>query len=156
VRAYGPISGESKKQRKQAKLPKSSSSCTHLLEAKQPEQPALADEKEASEKLPALVVSENTDAENEETAGEIKAETNDTGFTAEGNESSGSEKLSNPADSKNTGSEVEDKAIKSKTNEPDLPASVSRTSEQNTFFNPDDLSGTAFFTDRPPEPDQPP
>ena len=148
VHAYGPISGEKKSQRKQARLPKASAAVANLSEAAQPEAQAPAAVNEASEpeKLPAPVVSDNTDAENEETAGEIKEDIN---------KDSGSETLSTPADTENIASD-EDKEIKAETNEPDLPAPVSRTSDQNTFFNPDDPSGTSSLPERPPDPDWPP
>ena len=157
VHAYGPISGEQKKQRKQAKLPKASAAVTSLPEAAQPEQPAPADGNGASEpeKLPTPAETGNPVPE-EETAREIKAETNEADPSADGNEASGSEKLPTPADGRNTGSEVENKEIKSETNEPDPPAPVSRTSDQNTFFSPDDPFDSAFSEDHPPEPDWPP
>ena len=148
VHAYGPISGEQKKQRKQAKLPKASAAVANLSEAAQPEAQAPAAVNEASEpeKLPAPVVSDNTDAENEETAGEIKEDIN---------KDSGSETLSTPADTENIASD-ENKEIKSETNEPDPPAPVTRTSDQNTFFSPDDPSDSFFSADHSPEPDWPP
>ena len=148
VHAYGPISGEKKSQRKQPRLPKASAAVANLSEAAQPEAqaPAAVNEASETEKLPAPVVSDNTDAENEETAGKIKEDIN---------KDSGSETLSTPADTENIASD-EDKEIKAETNEPDLPAPVSRTSDQNTFFNPDDPSGTSSLPERPPDPDWPP
>ncbi len=97
VHAYGPMSGEKKSQRKQAKLPKASAAVTCLSEAAQPEPPALTDGNEASEPENLSNPSGSQNTVSEEETRENKEKTKEADLSADGNEASGSENLSKSA-----------------------------------------------------------
>ena len=118
VHAYDPMSGEKKSQRKQAKLPKVSTSVASLSEAAKPD-PAAVNEASEPEKLPSPAASGNPVSEEE--AVENKAETKQADLPADGNEASGSEKLPPHPQTVTPASQEEARENKEETKQADPP-----------------------------------